>query len=113
VLEGFVAEESKPPPERPSNAAGRYNRGMGGGDDVRLLALESGLGLGEPAEAALEDYARVLLEARAVEVVHEHGLVTGLRVTGRATPVPARLAEDVRGFARGLVSDRNSGLGWS
>lgn len=86
---------------------------MQGGDDVQLLALDSGLGLGEPAEAALEDYARVLLDARAAEVVRESGLVTGLRVVGRATPVPAPLAEDVRGFARGLVSDRNSGLGWS
>jgi len=86
---------------------------MQGADDVQLLGLEGGLGLGEPAEAALEDYARVLLEARAAEVVHERGLVTGLRVTGRATPVPARLVEDVRGFARGLVSERNPGLGWS
>ncbi len=109
---GFVVAESKPPLERPSNAPGATIPGMDGDDDL-LLAFEGGLGLGEPAEAALEDYARVLLEARAAEVVHERGLVTGLRVTGRATPVPARLAEDVRGFARGLVSERNPGLGWS
>jgi hypothetical protein len=85
------------------------------GTDCYDLSFQAGYPVDEPAEVALEDYARALLRARAVEGIRSEedpAMVRGVHVCGLgASPTPA-LFPDVEDFARSLVV-RGGGLGWS
>lgn len=85
------------------------------GTDCYDLSFQAGYPVDEPAEVALEDYARALLRARAVEGIRSEedpAMVRGVHVCGLgASPTPA-LFTDVEDFARSLVV-RGGGLGWS
>lgn len=87
------------------------------GPDCYDLSFEAGYPVGEPAEVALEDYARALLKARSVDGIRaeeDPAVVRGIHVCGLgASPTPAVLT-DVEDFARSLVGRGGSGgLGWS
>jgi hypothetical protein len=81
------------------------------------LPFPSACSLDEASEVALEDYARTLCRAGAVESVRAQGdarAVSGLHLCGLdAPPAPATI-RDVEDFARGLALGGGSGgLGWS
>ena len=81
------------------------------------LAFRGSYPVDEPAEVALEDYARELLraaEAHGLRPADDPMRVVGVRVTGaRLAATPALLA-DIEDFARSLVSRTpGGGLGWS
>ena len=71
--------------------------------------------LSDPAQVALEDYARALLRGSSAEAVADgSGRVKGVHVCGLASePTPAA-RHDVEAFARDLAQRENGGgLGWS
>ena len=73
------------------------------------------LPLDEPAEVALEDYARALTRARAAEAVragNDPATVRGVHVCGLATTLTPALLRDLEDFARSLITG-TGGLGWS
>jgi hypothetical protein len=79
------------------------------------LAFRAGYPIGEPAEVALEDYARALLRAREAEAVRVEAdprMVAGVHVCGLGVSVTAPLLCDLEDFARSLVAG-GPGLGWS
>jgi hypothetical protein len=80
------------------------------------VVLREPLALGEPAQVALEDYARSLTRAGAAEVLRggEAALVTGVHVCeAPSRPSQAALA-DIEAFAAGLAeAGQSAGLGWS
>ncbi len=82
-----------------------------------LVTLPEALALEEPAEMALEDYARVLTHARAAEAVREGQppRVTGVHVCGAERPPSAAAVADLIAFARDLASrtEGGGGLGWT
>jgi hypothetical protein len=84
-----------------------------GEQDGPALRFEPGLPLGDAAEAALEDYARVLCRADSASVEREGRLVTGLCLTGACASLAADVVEDVERFARALSAPESNGLGWS
>ena len=68
----------------------------------------------EPAEVALEDYARVVTRSRAAEAVPgAPGLVEGVHLCGPAQPPSPAAIADIEGFAGSLLAGRAGGLGWS
>jgi hypothetical protein len=71
----------------------------------------------EAGEVALEDYARVLMRARAasgLRASEDPGAVRGVHLCGVPAPPAAALLADLEDFARGLVSGTaGGGLGWS
>lgn len=79
------------------------------------LAFQDAYALDDPAEAALEDYARVLSRAEGAEAVRGADMrVGGLRLRGAAQPVPPAAARDIEDFARDLATrSGGSGLGWA
>jgi hypothetical protein len=81
------------------------------------LPFQARYSLDEAGEVALEDYARTLSRAGAVESVRAQGdasAVSGLHLCGlEAAPTPA-VIRDVEDFARDLALGGGSGgLGWS
>lgn len=85
--------------------------------DCYDLSFEAGYPVDEPGEVALEDYARAVLKARAVDGIRsddDPAVVRGVHVCGLGiSPTPALLT-DVEDFARSLVGrGGGGGLGWS
>jgi len=83
--------------------------------DCLDVALPQPQSLDEALQPALEDYARVLLEAREANVMPAAGrLVTGLHVCGPLRSPSEELLADLDGFARSLSAPAESArLGWS
>ena len=82
------------------------------------LTFAEGLPLGDAAEVALEDYARVLTAAAGAEAVRSQGdsssKVTGVRLLGKTGRPSPQARRDIEDFARGLAAqDGGSGLGWA
>lgn len=82
-----------------------------------LLRLPEPLALGEPAEVALEDYARTVTRSVSAEAVREAGVdgpIVALRLSGLERPPDEPACGDVIAFAKELaVSEPKPGLGWS
>jgi hypothetical protein len=85
--------------------------------DCFELPFRAGYPIDEPGEVALEDYARELLRARAVEGVRaerDPAVVTGVHVCGLGTAPAQQPLVDIEDFARSLVARTSGGgLGWS
>jgi hypothetical protein len=79
------------------------------------LAFQDAYPLDDPAEAALEDYARVLSRAEGAEAVRGADMrVRGVRMLGAGGPLPSEVARDIEAFARDLATrGGGSGLGWA
>jgi len=80
------------------------------------IRLDAECLLDEPAEVALEDYARALARAAGAEAVRSAGdpaWIAGVHLCGLASPLSDATASDVRAFARGLAAGPGGGLGWS
>ena len=79
------------------------------------LAFHDAYALDDPAEAALEDYARVLARAEGAEAMRGADTrVGGVRLLQAATPFPLGAARDIEDFARDLATrGGGSGLGWA
>jgi len=69
----------------------------------------------DPAEVALEDYARTVTRARAAEALRDDPAapVRAVHLCGLTAPVAPALARDVEDFARSLLAGSSGGLGWS
>ena len=87
------------------------------GADCFDLSFQAGYPIGEAGEVALEDYARVLVRARAAEglrAADDPGIVRGVHVCGLGASPSATLLTDLEDFARSLVTGAaGGGLGWS
>ena len=82
------------------------------------LAFQARYALGEAGEVALEDYARTLSRAGAVELVRaqdDASAVSGLHLCGVDAALTPAVITDVEHFARDLAMGGGSGggLGWS
>jgi hypothetical protein len=81
------------------------------------LAFGDGFVLGDSAEVALEDYARVLTSALRAEAVRgetAEGRITAVRLVDPSLPPSAAQHRDIEDFARSLaVQNAGSGLGWA
>ena len=80
------------------------------------LSFAEAYPMDDPAEVALEDYARVLTRARAAEAVRAEapGAVAGVHVCDPEKPPSPEARSDVEGFARSLATGQaGGGLGWS
>jgi hypothetical protein len=73
--------------------------------------------LGEGAEVALEDYARVLARARSAEAVEEGGAkprrLRGVHLCAPEAFPDDAVRGDVEAFARELAAPPSDRLGWS
>ncbi len=79
------------------------------------LAFQGSYPLDEPAEVALEDYARALTRSQAAEAVRaddDPAMVRGVHVCGLGTALTRPLVVDLEDFARSLLAP-GGGLGWS
>ncbi len=84
------------------------------GDCVEVIFGASYV-ISDLAEVALEDYARALARARAVEAIRSgegDGRVTGLHLCGLPAPPAPTATADIEAFARDLQDHRGNGLGW-
>ena len=81
------------------------------------LAFLGSYPLSEPAEVALEDYARALLRCEAAEAVRTGEAsprVSGVHACGLSTPASQAALADIEDFARDMAAREGSGgLGWS
>jgi hypothetical protein len=81
------------------------------------LAFGARYPLDEPAEVALEDYARALTraaEAEALRAEDEPGRVRGVHVCAPGAGVTPEVRRDLEHFARDLaLRAGGSGLGWT
>ena len=80
------------------------------------LSFAEAYPMDDPAEVALEDYARVLTRARAAEAVRADGAdaIAGVHVCDPERPPSPEVLSDVEGFARSLATGQaGGGLGWS
>jgi hypothetical protein len=82
------------------------------------LAFQAAYPLGEPAEVALEDYARVLTRSRGAEAVRaddDPSMVTGVHVCGLGVSLTQATLTDIEDFARQMTApaEGSGGLGWS
>ena len=83
--------------------------------DCYDLGFLAGYPLNEPAEVALEDYARVLTRSRGAEAMRKSddpSVVEGVHICGLGSSLTQAIITDLEDFARGLVVGRG-GLGWS
>jgi hypothetical protein len=82
-----------------------------------LVPFREPVRLDDPAEVALEDYARAVARAREAEAVRaagEESPVTGMRLAGVVSPPTPQMQSDIEDFARDLaLRGEGSGLGWS
>lgn len=81
-----------------------------------VLSFAEAYPMDDPAEVALEDYARVLTRSRAAEAVPGEGTdaIAGVHVCSPEKPLSPEVRADVEGFARSLVTGpAGGGLGWS
>jgi len=77
------------------------------------LAFRTAYELDDAAEAALEDYARVVARAESAEAVRTEERVSGVRLRGGEAPA-ASAVRDIEDFARDLATrSGGSGLGWA
>ena len=85
--------------------------------DCRDLAFQGGYRLPEPAQVALEDYARVLTRSRGAESIRPEddlSVVTGVHVCGPGTTPEPQTVTDLEDFARDMaIRGPGGGLGWS
>ena len=84
--------------------------------DCLHLAFQARYALGEEGEVALEDYARSLSRAGAVEVVRaddDASAVSGVHLCGVDAALTPAVITDVEHFARDLAMGGSGGLGWS
>ncbi len=79
------------------------------------FAFQDAYALDDPAEAALEDYARVVSRAEGAEAVRGGDMrVRGVRLLGAIGPLLPAAARDIEAFARDLATrGGGSGLGWA
>jgi len=81
------------------------------------LSFAEGLPLGDAAEVALEDYARVLTAAAGAAAVRSGaapGRVIGVRLREPALRLSSEARRDIEDFARGLAAENaGPGLGWA
>jgi hypothetical protein len=98
---------------------------MAGDGNVDLL-FDGAYALTESSEAALEDYARAVAEAKGAEALRkgssgdsgedrpERVQVCGVRLVAPTAAPGAEVTRDVEEFARALAQDgRHDRLGWS
>lgn len=85
------------------------------GPACRDLAWAPGRVLSDPAQMALEDYARALLRAAWAEaVVDAAGRVSGAHVCGVTSEPTPEACRDLEAFAQDLAQrESGGGLGWS
>jgi hypothetical protein len=87
------------------------------GESSCELTFDRSYALPEPAEVALEDYARVLLRAGGAEALRasdDPGRVRGLRIDSPRGLLTDALRVDIEAFARELTrAAGGGGLGWS
>lgn len=72
--------------------------------------------MADPAEVALEDYARTLSRARGAEAIRadeDPKRITGVHLCGLSLPLSPTAMGDIEAFARDLQGDSGNGLGWS
>ena len=85
--------------------------------DCHEIAFRAGYPLPEPAEVALEDYARTLARARSAEAIRAEAdppLVTGVHICGLLEAPKRTALDDIEDFARDMVlRGSGGGLGWS
>ena len=85
--------------------------------DCYDLAFQAGYPLPEPADVALEDYARVVTRSRSAEAIRaedDPASVRGVHVCGLGAPVHRAALADIEDFAREMaVRGAGGGLGWS
>jgi hypothetical protein len=81
------------------------------------LTFDDSLPLGDSAEVALEDYARVLTAAAGAEAVRSNAAgarVIGVRLVQPAVSPSREARRDIEDFARGLAAENGgAGLGWA
>jgi hypothetical protein len=77
------------------------------------LAFRTPVVLDDAAEAALEDYARVVARAESAEALVTGEKVSGVRLRGGEAPA-ASMVRDIEDFACDLATrGGGSGLGWA
>lgn len=84
--------------------------------DCYDLAFQAGYPIDEPAEVALEDYARALTRARGAEAMRKNddpSVVEGVHICGLGSSLTQAILTDLEDFTRGLVHGGAGGLGWS
>lgn len=85
--------------------------------DCYDLAFHASYPLPEPADVALEDYARVVTRSRNAETVRaedDPSMVTGVHVCGLQAPIRQAAMSDIEDFARDMaMRGAGGGLGWS
>jgi hypothetical protein len=71
--------------------------------------------ISDPAEVALEDYARTFSRARAAEAIRSENdrAVRGVHLCGLAGPASSEAQAEIEAFARDLHAQGGNGLGWS
>ncbi len=82
------------------------------------LAFQASYPIGDSAGAALEEYARVLTNARSARALRADDdpvMVRGVRVCGLGNTLSRTLLADLEDFARGMATsgENNATLDWS
>jgi hypothetical protein len=90
------------------------SRGEPKGDCVDML-FGSSYAIPDPAEVALEDYARAFTRARAAEAIRggDDDAVTGVHLCGLPVQTAPAAKAEIEAFARELRDHGGNGLGWS
>jgi hypothetical protein len=83
--------------------------------DCRQLTWADARPLSDPAQVAVEDYARALLRAAAAEILlDEGGRVCGVHVCGLAAEPSPEARRDLEAFVLDIAQrEDGGGLGWS
>ena len=85
--------------------------------DCRNLPFRRRYALPDPAEVALEDYARALTRCRTAELLRaeeDPSAVAGVHVCGLQAPPGEAALADLEDFARDMAARASEGgLGWS
>ena len=83
--------------------------------DCADVLFRASYAIPDPAEVALEDYARAFTRARAAEAIHgeDDPAVTGVHLCGLPDPAGPSAKAEIEAFARELRDHGGNGLGWS